>query len=86
MTRDRFDLLWRYLHVQDNEVAAPRPDKLWKLRWFVDFLNSPLQEGLQTTQLRLHRREYGEIQGAPWISPVLTRQTNEVGDKGVGGQ
>jgi hypothetical protein len=31
MSRDRFDLIWRYLHLQDNEVVPvddERPDKL----------------------------------------------------------
>jgi hypothetical protein len=40
MSRDRFDLIWRYLHLQDNEVVPvdeERPDKLIKIRWYLDF-------------------------------------------------
>ena len=40
MSRDRFDLIWRYLHLQDNEVVPvdeERPDKLIKIRWYLDY-------------------------------------------------
>jgi hypothetical protein len=42
MSRDRFDLIWRYLHLQDNEavpVDEERPDKLRKIRWYLDYLD-----------------------------------------------
>ena len=38
MPRDRFFLIWRYLHLQDNE-RPNEVDKLWKMRWFIDFLS-----------------------------------------------
>ena len=38
MARDKFDQLWRYLHLQDNESRPQTPDKLWKMRWFVEYL------------------------------------------------
>ena len=35
----------RYLHLQDNKAAdVDRRDKLWKLRWFLDFLTARFQE------------------------------------------
>ncbi|KAL3881449.1 hypothetical protein ACJMK2_027891 [Sinanodonta woodiana] len=45
MSRDRFDLIWRYLHLHDNESQAAqprpegRPDKLRKIRWYLDYLD-----------------------------------------------
>jgi hypothetical protein len=42
MSRDRFDLIWRYLHLQDNEavpVDEERLDKLRKIRWYLDYLD-----------------------------------------------
>ena len=45
MTRDRFALIWRYLHLNDRNAAPPAvPDKLGKLRWFVNFLNAKFTE------------------------------------------
>ena len=42
MSYDRFDLIWRYLHLQDNEavpVDEERLDKLRKIRWYLDYLD-----------------------------------------------
>ena len=39
MSRNRFDQIWRYLHLSDNETRDAT-DKLYKIRWFIDFLNS----------------------------------------------
>ena len=38
MSRDRFDLIWRYFHLQDNTVQPAETDALWKLRWYIDHL------------------------------------------------
>ena len=38
MSRDRFDLIWRYFHLQDSTIAPAEPDALWKLRWYIDTL------------------------------------------------
>ncbi|KAK0142031.1 PiggyBac transposable element-derived protein 4 [Merluccius polli] len=39
MSRDRFDMIWRYLHLQDNlDPALDKSDKLWKIRRFMDLL------------------------------------------------
>lgn len=40
MPRDRFFQIWRYLHLHNSEAPQPnRPDKLIKLRWFLDYIN-----------------------------------------------
>ncbi|KAG1927364.1 piggyBac transposable element-derived protein 4-like [Pimephales promelas] len=39
MARDRFDMIWRYLHLQDNmDPAVDKTDKLWKIRKWMDLL------------------------------------------------
>ena len=43
MARDKFNLIWRYLHLTDNDAPAAEGDKLSKIRWFVDFLNEKFQ-------------------------------------------
>jgi hypothetical protein len=43
MTRDRFDLIWRFLHLQNNAELNPE-DPLRKLRFFIDFLNKKFKE------------------------------------------
>ena len=37
MPRDEFNQTWRYLHIQNNEEPIVG-DKLWKVRWYLDFL------------------------------------------------
>ena len=39
MSRNRFDQIWRYLHLSDNE-ARDATDKLYKIRWLIEYLNS----------------------------------------------
>ncbi|XP_060777628.1 piggyBac transposable element-derived protein 4-like [Neoarius graeffei] len=44
MARDRFDMIWRYLHLQDNtDPKVDKSDKLWKLRCFLDLLLNQYQ-------------------------------------------
>ena len=43
MSRNRFDQIWRYLHLSNNETRDAT-DKLFKIRWFIDFLNSRYME------------------------------------------
>ena len=44
MPRDKFNLIWRYLHFSNNEDAPQNPrDKLFKLRWLIDYLNQKFQ-------------------------------------------
>jgi hypothetical protein len=40
MSRDNFDLIWRYFHLQDNTIAPAERDPLWKMRWYLDYLVS----------------------------------------------
>ena len=45
MSRDRFNLIWRYLHLQNNEAPPPPvPDKLVKVRWYLEYLNTKFTE------------------------------------------
>ncbi|KAK0153615.1 PiggyBac transposable element-derived protein 4 [Merluccius polli] len=39
MSRDRFAIIWRYFHLQDNNATdVDRSDKLWKVRWYLNYL------------------------------------------------
>ena len=38
MSRDRFDLIWRYLHLQDGDEQPPQRDPLWKMRWYLNHM------------------------------------------------
>ena len=45
MPRDRFNLIWRYLHLSNNEAPRPDvPDKLSKVRFYIDYLNEKFSE------------------------------------------
>ena len=45
MSRDRFQLIWRYLHFYDSELPQlGQPDKLLKLGWFIDYLNKAFSQ------------------------------------------
>ena len=33
MTKDRFNIIWRYLHLNDRHAPLAVPDKLIKVRW-----------------------------------------------------
>ena len=44
MSRNKFDFMWRYIHLQDNTVPAPTGEKVWKLRWFLNHLTTRFQE------------------------------------------
>ena len=45
MPRDRFNLIWRYLHLNNNEAPRPAcPDKLVKVRHLIDYLNTNFME------------------------------------------
>ena len=43
ISRDRFNLIWRYLHPTNNDIPAAIGDKLSKVRWYIDFLNNQFQ-------------------------------------------
>ena len=46
MSRDRFQLIWRYLHLYDSELLPQlgQPDKLLKLRWLIEYLNKAFSQ------------------------------------------
>jgi len=44
MSRNKFDLIWQYPHLQDNTLPAPAGEMVWKLRWFTDRLTTHFQE------------------------------------------
>ncbi|XP_062609309.1 piggyBac transposable element-derived protein 4-like [Saccostrea cucullata] len=44
MSKDRFFLIWRYLHVQNNEIQPDTPDNLWKICYLWEFLNKKFGE------------------------------------------
>ena len=45
MPRDRFNFIWRYLHLSNNEAPRPDvPDKLSKVRFYIDYLNERFRE------------------------------------------
>lgn len=53
MSRDRFNLIWRYLHLHDNSrPAGEKPDKLRKIRPLIAYLNSTFQDNY---------RSYGDV-------------------------
>lgn len=48
MSRDRFNLIWRYLHFADNEAPETNtPDKLQKVRPLITYLNNTFQAQYQ---------------------------------------
>ena len=38
VSKDRFNSLWHYLHLQDNSQASFTSDKCIKIRWFINYL------------------------------------------------
>ena len=45
MPRDQFHLIWRYLHLNDNQASPPAcPDKLMKVQNLIDYLNNNFME------------------------------------------
>ncbi|KAL7406584.1 hypothetical protein ABVT39_022659 [Epinephelus coioides] len=79
MSRDRFAMIWRYLHLQDNLADdVDRSDKLWKLRWFLDYLTTQFQslyeldgfvtvdESMVKLKGRLAFRQYLPLKPTKW--------------------
>ena len=77
MPRDRFDLIWRYLHLQNNEDNLGG-DRLYKVRWFIDYLrnkfetvytpgeNVTLDESMIKYKGRLAFRQYMPAKPIKW--------------------
>ena len=43
MSRDRFSLIWRYLHLTNSDIPAAIGHKLSKVHRYIDFLNNQFQ-------------------------------------------
>ena len=43
MSHDRFNTIWHYLHMQ-NEELPPHRDPVWKLRWLIMHLTTKYQK------------------------------------------
>lgn len=45
VSRDHFYNVWRYLHLHDStSPPPPKPDRLIKIRWFLEHLNQTFME------------------------------------------
>jgi hypothetical protein len=91
MPRDRFTQIWRYLHLQNNEDQPQQPDKLWKVRWFLSFLNQKfkelytpygnvtIDESMVKFKGRLGFRQYLPAKPIKWGIKVWTMAESETG-------
>jgi hypothetical protein len=92
MSRDRFDLIWRYLHLQDNEaVDEERPDKLIKIRWYLDYLdqkcsynfipktNATFDESMIKFKGRLSFRQYLPANPTKWGGKLWNMADSDTG-------
>ena len=70
--------IFRYLHLQDNQAAVNRDDKMWKMRWFLDCLlaqfqalyevdgNVSVDESMIKFKGRLSFRQYLPMKPTKW--------------------
>ena len=73
MSRGRCDLIWRYVHLQDNDAVSvdeERPDQLRNISWYLDYLdqiisynnipknNTTIDESMIKFKSRLSFRQY----------------------------
>ena len=91
MARDRFNLIWRYLHLANNDAPAAEGDKLVKIRWFVDFLNEQFQsvyvpygkytvdESMVKFKGRLEFRQYLPAKPTKWGVKVWVLAESDTG-------
>ena len=99
MSHNKFDLMWRYLHLQDNTAPVPAGEKVWKLRWFLNHLNTRFQEpytpyghctideSMVKFKGRLSFRQYMPARPIKWvICPPSTNQLSNAQccDAGMG--
>lgn len=90
MSRNRFDQIWRYLHLSDN-AGDDGSDKLYKLRWFMNFLNDKfmtvyvpeghftLDESMIKFKGRLQFRQYMPAKPIKWGVKVWTLAESTTG-------
>ncbi|KAK0141086.1 PiggyBac transposable element-derived protein 4 [Merluccius polli] len=92
ISRDRFDIIWRYLHLQDNNSNdVNRSDKLWKVRWYLDYLKDRFQELYEVDGFvsvdesmvkfkgRLAFRQYLPLKPTKWGIKVWVMAENSTG-------
>ena len=91
MPRDRFNLIWRYFHLQDNESRPNTEDKLRKIRFFLDYLNDKfaeaytpygnytVDESMIKFKGRLSFRQYMPAKPIKWGVKVWTLAESETG-------
>ncbi|KAK2182827.1 hypothetical protein NP493_334g00007 [Ridgeia piscesae] len=91
MARDRFNLIWRYLHLANNDAPGAEGDKLVKIRWFVDFLNDQFQavyvpygkytvdESMVKFKGRLEFRQYLPAKPTKWGVKVWVLAESDTG-------
>ncbi|KAM4536507.1 piggyBac transposable element-derived protein 4-like isoform 1-T2 [Odontesthes bonariensis] len=92
MARDRFDMIWRYLHLQDNtDPAVDKSDRLWKLRCFLDLLLNQYQalyevngivtvdESMVKYKGRLAFRQYLPMKPVKWGVKVWVMAESKTG-------
>uniref|UniRef100_A0A8C5BAP3 PiggyBac transposable element-derived protein domain-containing protein n=1 Tax=Gadus morhua TaxID=8049 RepID=A0A8C5BAP3_GADMO len=92
MSRDRFDMIWRYLHLQDNvDPAMDKSDKLWKIRRFMDLLLAQFQalyevngyasvdESMVKYKGRLSFRQYLPMKPVKWGIKVWVMAESSTG-------
>jgi hypothetical protein len=79
MCGDRFDQIWRYLHLHDHETpeVAGQHDKLKNIRWYLDYLdkkftynfipneNVTIDESMIKFKGRLSFRQYLHVPAKP---------------------
>ena len=52
MTKDRFNIIWRYLHLKDRQAPLAVPDELIKVRWcFFFFFVFQLKYSITTKKM-----------------------------------
>ena len=90
MSRNRFDQIWHYLHLSDN-AGDDGSDKLYKLRWFMNFLNDKfmtvyvpdghftLDESMIKFKGRLQFRHYMPAKPIKWGVKVWTLAESTTG-------
>ena len=52
MTKDRFNIIWRYLHLNDRQAPLAVPDKLIKVWWCGFFFLFLLKYSIKTKKMR----------------------------------
>ena len=84
LSRNKFDFMWRYIHLQDNTVPAPVGEKVWKLRWFLNHLTTRFQEVYTPYQNCTIDESMIKFKGRLSFRQYLPAKPIKWGDKGVG--